>query len=106
MDGDVCVLEIVGELVIDTARELVETLVGVGTDEDVVLDLARTSFMDSTGLRVVLSSRDRINAGGHMCVLVAVPDGQVEGLLEFIEMRDSLEVEPTREHAITRIRAG
>ena len=98
------VLEIVGELVVETVAELEEGLIRVGADEDVVLDLARASFMDSTGLRSVLMNRERIKAGGHQCVVVALPGGQVEGLLEFVDVREALEVEPTRVRALARIR--
>jgi anti-sigma B factor antagonist len=105
-DGDVRVLEISGELVIETAAELERSLIRVGAAEHVVLDLTNASFMDSTGLRVVLINHDRIRAGGHECVLVAVPDGQVEGLLAFVDVREALEVEPTRVSALARIRGG
>jgi anti-anti-sigma factor len=97
----VCVLAVAGDVVVETAPPLeVELALATGTDSDVVLDLSEVSFMDSTGLRVILSARNDAVAAGQRFVLVVLPDGQIDGLLDFTEVKDALATAPTREQAL------
>jgi anti-anti-sigma factor len=95
------VLAISGDVVVETAGRLeAELAVAVTTADDVLLDLSDTPFMDSTGLRVILAARDEAEAAGRRIVLVVRPDGQVEGLLDFTEVKERLATAASREQAL------
>jgi anti-anti-sigma regulatory factor len=59
--------------------------------------------MDSTGLRVILAARNEADAAGRRIVLVVVPDGQVEGLLDFTEVKERLATAASREQALAEL---
>ena len=99
------VLAVTGEVVVETAAQL-EAGLAAAAGEDLVLDLSETPFMDSTGLGVILATRDEAEAAGRRFVLVVVPDGQVEGLLEFTEVREQLATAASREQALAMLAAG
>ncbi|HEX2424942.1 MAG TPA: STAS domain-containing protein [Actinomycetota bacterium] len=74
--ADVAVVGVAGDLDLSTAPELERSLTGVQTDgRPVVLDLRRLSFMDSSGLRVILAADARARSAGTRLVLVEGPPG-------------------------------
>jgi anti-sigma B factor antagonist len=69
-----------------------------GTRE-VVLDLCNASFVDSTGLGVLLAARKRLAAlGGRLIVVISQP--RVDRVLEIAGLDAIFEVVPTREDAL------
>jgi anti-anti-sigma factor len=69
--GGVTIVAANGDLDLSTARDLERSLVDVQTaGRDVVLDLRGVSFMDSSGLRVILAADARARAAGARFVLV------------------------------------
>jgi anti-anti-sigma factor len=54
-----------------TADTLDETLLRLGDDGDVDLDVSEVSFVDSSGLRAILAANGRLAAAGHELRLVA-----------------------------------
>jgi anti-anti-sigma factor len=76
-DGDaVATVAIGGDLDLSTAPELERALSGVQADgRPVVLDLRRVSFMDSSGLRVILAADARARSAGSRFVLIEGPPG-------------------------------
>jgi anti-anti-sigma factor len=73
---DVVVVGVSGDLDLSTAPELERSLTRVQTDgRAVVLDLRRVSFMDSSGLRVILAADARARSAGTRLVLVEGPPG-------------------------------
>lgn len=64
-----------------------------GADETVVLDLSGLSFMDSTGLRLLLETDTRVRAAGGRCVIVrgngvvhrVIAQGMLESRLEVVD---------------------
>jgi anti-anti-sigma factor len=98
------VLAVTGDVVGETAPQLeAELAAAAATSDDVVLDLSETPFMDSTGLRVILAARNEADAAGRRIVLVVVPDGQVEGLLDFTEVKERLATAASREQALAEL---
>jgi anti-sigma B factor antagonist len=99
-DGDVIVLSVHGELDLATAHRLSEPLaeqVAAG-EAHLLVDLTGCEFIDSSGIRVILVQRRRIdsNGGGDRPPLaIAAPDGQVlsvlrlSGIEELIPIADS-----------------
>ncbi|HEU5355863.1 MAG TPA: STAS domain-containing protein [Actinocrinis sp.] len=74
--GDCAVLRIVGEIDIYTApalRERLAELLGTGV-KHVVLDTSGISFLDSSGLGVLVSGHKRIRAHDGSLVLVAAQE--------------------------------
>jgi anti-sigma B factor antagonist len=68
------VVSVGGEIDLGTAAELGDHLVTAMQDAgpDLVLDLADVSFMDSTGLKVLLAAHQRLQrVGGHLALAAA-----------------------------------
>lgn len=71
-----------GELDLVTAPSLAQTLrEAEAGDGAIVLDLGELSFMDSSGLAVVLAAVRRSDANGRR-LTVRVPDGRARRLLD------------------------
>lgn len=62
-----------------------------GGPEMIVFDLGRVTFVDSSGLRVILSAAARARESGRKFV-AARPAGQVDRLLEITGSRTMLEI--------------
>ncbi|MGZ4137405.1 MAG: STAS domain-containing protein [Actinomycetota bacterium] len=74
--ADVAIVTVSGDLDLSTAPELDRSLTGVQANgRPVVLDLRRVSFMDSSGLRVILAADARARSAGTRLVLVEGPPG-------------------------------
>jgi anti-anti-sigma factor len=71
--------ELEGELDMATAGDLAEALRETGTDEPVHLDFSGISFMDSSGLRVILEAAAERNGGG---LVILHPAPQVQRVLD------------------------
>ncbi len=66
---DGLVFAVAGELDAHGAPDLAEALSGVDAAADVVLDLGELTFMDSSGLRVIISTNGKLSSGGGSLVL-------------------------------------
>lgn len=85
---------VTGELDLVSAPELEHELRHILLDAtgDVVLDLREVTFIDSSGLRVVLvSSRDARAAGRRFVVLAGA--GQVRRVIDMAQVADHLELD-------------
>lgn len=70
-----------GELDMATADDLSEVLrAAAGRDEPLVLDLSGVSFIDSSGLRVLLEGAELSRGSGSL--VIARPSAQVRRLLD------------------------
>ena len=74
-EGAVTVVALSGEADRATLHVVVETLSRVIADRagDVVVDLARTDFMDTAALRAVLNAREALRSGGRDLTLRSPP---------------------------------
>jgi anti-anti-sigma factor len=93
--ADEAVVLLAGELDPHSADSLAETLHELGSDDGmrrVVLDLSGVSFIDSSGLRVLLSADEELAAGGAKLVLRS-PSEAVHRLLEITDLLERLEIE-------------
>ncbi len=80
-----------GELDIATAGRLERELAAVAASDaaTIVLDLSGLTFIDSTGLRVVLDFNDRCGGeNGRLRVIAGTP--AVDRLLDIVGLRDRL----------------
>jgi anti-anti-sigma factor len=93
VNGDAKVA-LAGELDMATAPELVRALAPVvetGPPE-VVLDLSALSFIDSSGLGVLVDTQQRLTADGrHLCIDGARPSArkvfEIAGLVDYLHVR-------------------
>jgi anti-anti-sigma factor len=89
---DAIVLALSGELDVASAPQLEQELAAATSDDDahlIVLDLRQLEFMDSTGLRAVLTAYDVAREDGRRFGLVRGPQ-QVERLLSLTRVADRL----------------
>jgi len=86
-------IRLFGELDIHRARELAGTLSeAVGdTRRELVVDMRRVTFMDSTALGALVRAGERLRAQGRALHVILLPGGQVEGLLESTGLADRFE---------------
>lgn len=92
------VLSVRGEVDIATVSELEEKIGSVDASHALVVDLTATDFMDSSGLRLLVSSHERFSADGRQFRL-AVSPGPIARLLDVTGLLAHLEVHETVEEA-------
>jgi anti-anti-sigma factor len=88
------VLVLSGELDLASAPEVEAALADVGalTGQRVLFDLTELTFMDSTGVSVLVRAKQDADAGGYT-VAIRAPNGQVHRLLELVGLLNRLDVE-------------
>ena len=91
------ILSVRGEVDIATVGELEEKISEIG-DSGLILDLTATDFMDSSGLRLLVSTHERFAAEGGRFRL-AVRPGPISRLLEVTGLMGHLVVHETVEEA-------
>lgn len=95
-DGRI-VVEVRGELDLATASELEEqTLAPAREGRHVVLDLRELEFMDSSGVRVIVTTHQAAQDGGGRLTVLPGPPGsavlrvlEVSGLVGVLELAES-----------------
>ena len=88
-DREIVVLEVSGELCLASAgclTQSIEEVLGSGF-EQLVLDLREVTFMDSTGVRLLLETEARAQAGALRFGIV-LKTGQPERVLELVGLRE------------------
>lgn len=86
-----------GEIDLASAPKLEKALVEEA-DRTVIVDLSDVGFIDSTGLRSLMTARDTITEQGGRLMLV-FDDGPVERILELTRLTDRFETFRTTEAA-------
>jgi stage II sporulation protein AA (anti-sigma F factor antagonist) len=89
--GDEVVVRLTGELDLDGAGAVTETLVGLGTGDvrHVVVNASEITFLDSSGLRALLSAREQLDKV-DVVLRVDSPSPAVERVLEMTGTRQLL----------------
>jgi anti-sigma B factor antagonist len=82
-----------GEIDLASAPKLEKALAKFSKKE-VFLDLRKTEFMDSAGLKVLITQRSRLDESGGALRLV-VGEGPVMRLLELAGVREAFSIRPT-----------
>jgi anti-sigma B factor antagonist len=82
-----------GELDLSTVGKVQEALAQVEADapQTVVLDLSKLTFLDSTGLRCVVTADDHAKEHGRRFVIVRGPDA-VQRVFAITRLEDRLEM--------------
>lgn len=98
-DGSATVLSVKGEIDIATAPELEERLRAATGDGTLVVDLTEVAFIDSTGLRALLTANEAASDAGSKLVLV-VAEGPVTKLFDITGVDRIFEVADSRDAAL------
>jgi anti-anti-sigma factor len=82
-----------GELDIATADQLTDALEGLqpASGDRLIIDLSGVSFMDSTGLRVLIAANRNAAASGYSLVIVT-GDSPAKRVLELTRMDEHMQV--------------
>jgi anti-sigma B factor antagonist len=91
------IVTVSGEIDLASAPKL-EAAIVAEADQTVIVDLLEVGFMDSTGLRSLLSARDTLEEGGGRLLLV-FGEGPVERILDLTGLADRFEHFPSLEAA-------
>jgi anti-sigma B factor antagonist len=91
-DQDTTTIAISGELDLATSDRLREAIRAAenGTPRRIVLDMEELTFMDSSGLNVMLEAQRRARLNGHHLRFVHSRHGQVKQLLSVTKTRELL----------------
>ena len=76
----------------DSLQEAIEATETSGNGGDVVLDMSAVTFLDSSGLRVLVTANDRIGARGDRLVIRS-PSSSVSRVLEITGLLTAIAVE-------------
>ncbi len=100
--GDVYVVDVAGEIDLGTSGELEEMLASV-TDgvTRVVVDLAGTTFLDSSALNVLVRQEKELTARDTELTLVIPPGTPAAAIFELTHLTETFTIVPTVEQAVT-----
>jgi anti-sigma B factor antagonist len=96
------VLSVHGEIDLGTAPRLLEVLQPVLERQTgpVVLDLSEVSFVDSTGVHVLVETLQRLKLQNRRLAIACREGGQIHRLLALVGLLDALSVHSSRESAV------
>ncbi len=81
----------VGVVDAHTASQLLERLRAEGLDGDISLNLSGVDFIDSSGLRTLVTSHQELERNGHKLVLTGVSEA-VDRLFDITGLREHLHI--------------
>ena len=86
-------MALVGELDLSSVAKVQEELrrIEAGSPPTLVLDLSKLSFLDSTGLRCIVTADERAREGGRRIVIVRGPDA-VQRVFTITRLEERLEI--------------
>lgn len=85
------VLKAAGVIDAHTADDLSTRFHELGADDNLRLDLAEVEFIDSSGLRALVTAHQTLEAAGHQLQLSGISDA-VDRLLEITGLHEHLHV--------------
>jgi anti-sigma B factor antagonist len=86
-------MALVGELDLSSVAKVQEELrrIEAGSPPTLVLDLSKLSFLDSTGLRCIVTADERAREGGRRIVIVRGPDA-VQRVFAITRLEERLDI--------------
>ncbi|MGH2681571.1 MAG: STAS domain-containing protein, partial [Actinomycetota bacterium] len=105
-DDDVVVGRLVGEIDLSNAEQLERSIVDAvpNTVLGMVLDLSKLSYIDSSGIRLLLSLAGSLKWRGQDLVLAAPDGAQCRRVLTLAGVGGSVRLEATADAALARLR--
>jgi anti-sigma B factor antagonist len=110
LEGGIRLLEVNGELDLSTAGQLEGPLEEAVAAQDaaVLIDLTDCTFIDSTGIALVVRAWQRVDTaagnGGEGGLVLCCQNEQVKRVLEVTGLEHSLRVFGTRDEAVAALR--
>lgn len=103
--SDICILELEGEVDAEHAPQLKKSLVMAQEEfaKNFVLDLNKVSFIDSTGLGVMISLMRQLKKAGGKLRLTGLQE-EVRSIFEITRLFRVFEISPSVEDAVQAIR--
>jgi anti-sigma B factor antagonist len=100
-DGEVVIVEIEGQLIVSNRQELKQRVLdeAEGGARKVLVDFARTGYIDSAGLGVLVSLAKRLRELGGDIRLANLND-DLRTLFELTKLDTLFQIADTREHAL------
>lgn len=99
VSGKTTLVVVEGEVVLDDAIELRQTLLGKGAERgSVIVDLTRVPYIDSAGIAVLVEGLRYIRTRGGRLLLCGLRD-EARGLVEMSHLNELFETYPSREEA-------
>ncbi len=103
--GGRCILRIHGEIDISNARDVLATIQGAipSGAQAIIVDLSETTYLDSSGVHLLVLLADRSRIRRQAVSLVVPPEAPIRALLEvagvptLIPMHDRVDAEHTEE---------
>ncbi|HEX7099434.1 MAG TPA: STAS domain-containing protein [Acidimicrobiia bacterium] len=95
--GDARLVTVAGEIDLAAAPQLAEVL-SAEPESVTIADLRDVGFIDSTGLRSLMTAQDKVNGAGGRLALV-YGEGPVERILDLTRLTDRFEVFASPEDA-------
>ena len=107
IDGETHLIELGGEIDLYTAPEFKERLVQVIEDgkKQVVVDLAKATFIDSTTLGVLVGGVKRLRPAGGSLALVCT-DQNIQKIFEITGLDRVFPIHDSREDALSALAPG
>ncbi|MCE9624683.1 MAG: STAS domain-containing protein [Deltaproteobacteria bacterium] len=99
--GDICILEIEGEVDAEHSAQLKKAIVKARDEfaKHFILDLSRVSFIDSTGLGVLISLMRHLNENSGRLKLAGLQD-EVRSIFEITRLYKVFDLVPSAEDAL------
>ena len=99
--GDICFMEVDGEVDAEHAAQLKKAIAKAREDfaKSFVLDLSQVSFIDSTGLGVLISLMRHLHEAGGRLKLVGLRD-EVRSIFEITRLSDFMQIFPDEASAV------
>ena len=106
IDADTHVIELGGEIDLYTAPEFKERMVQVIEDgkKQVIVDLSKATFIDSTTLGVLVGGVKRLRPAGGTLALVC-SDQNIVKIFEITGLDRVFTIYPTRDEAVSKLDA-
>jgi anti-anti-sigma factor len=100
--GDVFVIQVEGELDMNTATQLERQLEVplAAPDSNLLIDLSRCEFIDSTGIALIVRAWQKLDSRFSIC---GVGD-QVKRVLDVTGLDATIPTHPSRDDALARLR--
>lgn len=99
--GEVCIIEVEGQLIVGNRQELKQRVLDEAERgaRKIVVDFARTGYIDSSGLGVLVSLAKRLRELGGDLRLANLND-DLQTLFELTKLDTLFQIADTRERAI------
>ncbi len=99
--GEVCIIEVEGQLIVGNRQELKQRVLdeAEGGARKILVDFARTGYIDSSGLGVLVSLAKRLRELGGDLRLANLND-DLQTLFELTKLDTLFQIADTRESAL------